>query len=220
MRFLDRDEAGIHLARALALQGAPDALVLALPRGGVPVGWQVARMLALEFEVLVARKVCAASAPDMSLGAVAEGGVRQVNLGMVGALGLTPASLAEAVRAAELEMERRVRLYRGGRPLPQVTGRTVFLVDDIIASGAKMKAAVAALRARGVGRLVVAAPVAAAPIADLLAGSAGTLVSLVKPPTVSVLEQWYQEARGVEDAEVVAILGRPRYSPGAESAVP
>lgn len=216
MRFLDREEAGIHLARALAPYCTPDALVLALPRGGVPVGWQVARLLGLPLEVIVARKVCAASAPDMALGAVAEGGLRQVNLGMAGALGLTPAMLTEAVRAAEAEVERRVRLYRAGRPLPPVIGRTVFLVDDFIARGAKMKAVVEVLRARRPGRLVVAAPVAAAPIADLLAKSVGLVVSLVRPPTVSHLEQWYEEAGPVDDAEVLDVLARPRPVPGEE----
>ncbi len=220
MQFLDRDEAGIHLARALAPHCTPDALVLALPRGGVPVGWQVARLLALPLEVIVARKVCAPSAPDMGLGAVAEGGIRQVNLGMAGALGVTPEVLSEAIHAAEAEVARRVRLYRAGRPLPPVAGRTVLLVDDLIARGAKMRVAVEALRARGVGRLVVAAPVAAAPIADLLAGRAQAVVALVKPATASGVEQWYQQARRVSDADVVDILARPRCAPQAEAAAP
>ncbi len=218
MQFLDRDEAGIHLARALAPHCTPDALVLALPRGGVPVGWQVARLLAIPFEVIVARKVCAPGAPDLALGAVAEGGVRQVNLGMAGVLGVAPDVLAETIRAAEAEVARRVRLYRAGRPPPPVAGRTVALVDDLIASGTKMRAAVESLRRRGVGRLVVAAPVAAAPIADLLAGRADAVVVLVKPATASGVEQWYQEARRVTDAEVVEILARPRYQPEAEAA--
>lgn len=218
MRFLDREEAGIHLARALAPLCTPDALVLALPRGGVPVGWQVARLLGVELEVVVARRVCAPNAPDMALGAVAEGGLRQVYLGMASALGIEPAALAEAVRAAELEVERRVGLYRAGRPLPPVMGRTVFLVDDVIARGAKMKVVVEVLRARRAGRLVMAAPVAAAPIADLLAKS-GTVVSLVRPATVSLLDQWYQEAGPVDDAEVMDILARPRPGTGAEAAV-
>jgi putative phosphoribosyl transferase len=220
MRFLDRDEAGIHLARALAPHCTPDALVLALPRGGVPVGWQVARLLALPLELIVARKVCAPSAPDMSLGAVAEGGVRQVSLGMAGALGVTPEVLTEAIRDAEAEVARRVRLYRGGRPLPPVAGRTVLLVDDIIARGVKMLAAVDSLGALGVGRLVVAAPVAAAPIADLLADKADAVVALVKPATVSGVEQWYRQARRVSDADVLDILSRPRYAPEAEVAAP
>lgn len=219
MRFLDREEAGIYLARALAPHAAPDGLVLAIPRGGVPVGWQVARLLALPLEVFVACKVRAAGAPDMGLGAVAEGGVRHVNLGMAGALGIAPEALSEAVGRAEDEVARRVRLYRAGRPLPAVGGRTVILVDDLVAQGAKPRAAVDALLARGVGKLVVAAPVAAAPLFDLLSGSADVVVALVKPATASGVEQWYQEARPVTDLDVVDILARPRYAPEAETAV-
>jgi putative phosphoribosyl transferase len=219
MRFLDREEAGIYLARALASHAAPDGLVLALPRGGVPVGWQVARLLALPFEVLVACKVRAPGAPDMALGAVAEGGTRHVNLGMAGALGVPPEALSEALRRSEDEVARRVWLYRAGRSLPWVAGRTVILADDLIASGAKMRVAVEALHARGVGKLVVAAPVMAAPIADLLAARAEAVVALVKPASLSGVEQWYQEGRRVTDAEVVDILARPRYAPEAEAAM-
>lgn len=215
MRFLDREEAGIHLARALAPHATPDAQVLALPRGGVPVGWQVARLLVLPLEVVIARKVAAPGASDMGLGAVAEGGIRQINLGMAGALGVAPEALQEAIRDAEGEMARRLRLYRGGRPLPGVYGRTVILVDDLIARGAKVRAAVEALRARGVARLVVAAPVAAAPIADLLASRADAVVALVRPATASGVGEWYQDARRVSDAEVLEILARPRYAPEA-----
>lgn len=217
MRFLDREEAAIYLARALAPHADPDGLVLAIPRGGVPVGWQVARLLALPFEVLAACKVRVPGAPDMGLGAVAEGGVRHVNLGMAGALGVAAEALSEAIRRAEEELARRVRLYRGGRSLPQLAGRAVILVDDLVASGAKMRVAVEALRARGVGKLVVASPVAAAPVADLLAARADAVVALVKPATVSGVEQWYQEARKVSDGEVVDILARPRYAPGVEA---
>ncbi len=219
MRFLDREEAGIYLARALAPHAAPDGLVLALPRGGVPVGWQVARLLALPFEVLAACKVRTPGAPDMALGAVAEGGTRHVNLGMAGALGISPEALSEAIRRSEDEVARRVWLYRAGRSLPWVADRTVILVDDLIASGAKMRVAVDALHARGVGKLVVAAPVAAAPIADLLAARAEAVVALVKPPSASGVDQWYQEGRRVTDAEVVDILARPRYAPEAEATV-
>ncbi len=212
MRFLDREEAGIYLARALAPHATPDGLVLAIPRGGVPVGWQVARLLALPFEVLVACKVRAPGAPDMGLGAVAEGGVRHVNLGMAGALGVAADALSDAVQHAEAEVARRAWLYRGGRAPPSMAGRTVIVVDDLVAGGAKMRVAVQAVRARGATRLVVAAPVAAAPIADLLAGQAEAMVALARPATASGVEQWYQESRRVTDAEVVDILARPRFA--------
>lgn len=220
MRFLDREEAGIYLARALAPHAAPDGLVLAIPRGGVPVGWQVARLLALPFEVLVACKVRAPGAPDMGLGAVAEGGARLVNLGMAGVLGVATEALSDTIRRAEGEVARRVWLYRAGRALPVLAGRTVILVDDLIANGAKMRVAVEAVHGRAVGKLVVAAPVAAAPIADLLAGRAAAVVALVRPATASGVEQWYQEARRVTDAEVVDILARPRFAPEVGAAVP
>lgn len=218
MRFLDRDEAGVHLARALLAHRTPDALVLALPHGGVPVGWQVARLLAIPFEVIVARKVCVPDVPAMGLGAVAEGGVREVNLGMARTLGVKPDALAEAVRQAEAEVARRVALYRAGRGLPRLEGRTVLLVDELIARGAKMRVAVKALRACGVGRVVVAAPVAAASVAALLAARADAVVALIRPASVSGAAEWYERAEPVEDARVLEILARPLRAAETEAA--
>ncbi|HEU4384809.1 MAG TPA: phosphoribosyltransferase family protein [Anaeromyxobacteraceae bacterium] len=219
MRFLDREEAGIHLARALAPHAGPDGLVMALPRGGVPVGWQVARLLALPLEVIAACKVRIPGALDMALGAVAEGGVRHVNLGMAGALGIDSEALSAAIRRAEDEVGHLVQLYRAGRSLPVVAGRPVILVDEFITTGSKMRVAMEVLRAHGAWKVVVAAPVAAAPIAGRLAGLADAVVALVQPATVLGVEQWYQEARHVTDAEVVDILARPRYAPDAELAI-
>jgi putative phosphoribosyl transferase len=218
MRFLDREEAGVVLGHALQAHRAPGGLVLALPRGGVAVGYQVARLLDAPLDVIVARKVAVPESPELGLGAVAEGGVRQVELGMARTMGVTPEALRRAVQAAEREVERRVALYRGGRQLPELRGRPVILVDDGIARGVSARAAIAALRERGVGKLVLAAPVAAASTAESLGRLASAVVALVTPASVRSISEWYEEFEEVTDADVVGWLERARREAAGQAA--
>jgi predicted phosphoribosyltransferase len=160
--FQDRREAGRLLAAKLtAFANRPDLLVLALPRGGVPVAYEVAHALGAPLDVFVVRKLGVPGYEELAMGAVATGGVRVLNDDIVTGLRV-PAYLIEAITAQELnEVKRRERVYRGGRPAPAIRGRTVLLVDDGLATGATMRAAVRALRQQLPARIVVAVPVAA-----------------------------------------------------------
>src|SRR5438270_10853153 len=169
--FRDRRAAGRVLAAHLAdYADRPGVLVLALPRGGVPVAYEVARALGAPLDVFLVRKLGVPGQEGLAMGAVATGGVRVLNEQVVGALGIPP-SVIEAVAAwQQQELARRERLYRGDRPPPDVRGRTVILVDDGLATGSTMRAALAALRRQQPARLVVAVPTAAPATCDELAG--------------------------------------------------
>ncbi len=160
MLFRDRTEAGRRLAQLLDRYRGTDALVLGLPRGGVPVAFEIAKALALPLDVIVVRKLGAPIAPELGMGAVAEGGGRYLDRAIVAEVG-ADADDVEAVTARELAtVERRVALWRAGRPLPPVTGKNVIVVDDGIATGGTMRAVLQTLRTREPARLVVAVPVA------------------------------------------------------------
>src|SRR6266403_900089 len=161
-RFRDRREAGRLLAAKLtAYANRPDVIVLALPRGGVPVAYEVARALGAPLDVFVVRKLGVPGYEELAMGAVATGGVRVLNDQLVNRLGI-PEHIIDAVAARERrELARRERLYRGDRPPPDVRGRTVILIDDGLATGSTMRAAIAALRQQHPARIVVAVPVGA-----------------------------------------------------------
>jgi putative phosphoribosyl transferase len=218
MRFLDRAEAGLHLARALAPHRTADAVVVAIPRGGVAVAAEVARLLQLPIEVLVACKVPAPGRPEIALGAVAEVGVRHVDLGLAGVLGLSPSALAAEVEAAEMEVARRAQLYRKGRKRQDLHGRTVLVVDDGMARGGAVRAAIDALRRLGPARIVVGVPVAASSVADALAASVDAVVALVRPAVLHSIAEWYEDFRPLDDADVLAGLSAPLREAGAEHA--
>jgi putative phosphoribosyl transferase len=214
MRFLDRTEAGIHLARALAPHRTPDAVVVAIPRGGVVVGAQVARLLGLPLEVLVACKVPVPDRPELGIGAVAEGGTRHLDVGLAGVLHVSPTALQASVIATEREVARRAEAYRGGRGPPDVRGRVVLLVDDGIARGVTMRAALEAVRNLGAARTVVAAPVASGFAADTLASLADGVVILVRPAVLRAVSEWYEDFQPLRDTDVVAWLHAPRRDAG------
>jgi putative phosphoribosyl transferase len=200
--FTDRADAGRQLARALAGRLAPDALILAIPRGGVLVAAEVASALGLELDVVIVRKIGAPGNPEYAIGAIDEDG------NVIGA----PGSLADEAyvgRAAEegrVEIARRVRGYRGDRPAPRITGREVALVDDGVATGFTLKAAVGSVRARGAQRVVVAAPVAAPPSAAEIREIAEEVIVLDEPQDFYAVGQFYRDFDQTTDAEVVRAL--------------
>jgi predicted phosphoribosyltransferase len=207
--FADRADAGRAIARDLAhLRAAPDAVVLGLPRGGVPVAHEVAHALGLPLDVLVVRKLGLPQQPELAMGAIASGGALVVNDEVVRYLGGRGEAF-EAVRASEqAELERRERDYRGARPPLEMAGRTAILVDDGLATGATMEAAVRALRSLGARRVVVAVPVASQEALERIEALADEVVCLAAPPSFSAVGQWYADFGQTGDAEVRDLLAR------------
>jgi predicted phosphoribosyltransferase len=208
-RFADRADAGRALARALATyRQAPDAVVLGLPRGGVPVAFEIAQALDLPLDVLVVRKLGLPWQPELAMGAIASGGALVVNEDVLRHLGGRGDAL-ESVRAREqAELERREREYRGDRPPLDLRGRTGILVDDGLATGATMEAAVRALKALDASRVVVAVPVASVEARDRIAAVADEVVCLATPAFFSAVGQWYADFGQTPDAEVRDLLSR------------
>ena len=172
--FRDRREAGQLLATKLAAYAnRPDVLVLALPRGGVPVAYEVARALGAPLDIFLVRKLGVPGYEELAMGAIATGGVRVLNDELVGGLRIPDYIIDEVAASEQQELERRERLYRGDRPAPDVRGRTVILVDDGLATGATMQAAVKALRQQQPARIVVAVPTAAPETCDAVEGGGG-----------------------------------------------
>jgi predicted phosphoribosyltransferase len=206
-RFHDRSEAGRVLAAELAgYAGRTDLLVLALPRGGVPVAYEVARALAAPLDVFIVRKLGLPGHEEFAMGAIASGGIRLINEDIVREFGVTDAEIAAAMAAEEQEMERRERRYRRARPRPTITGRTVILVDDGLATGSTMRAAVLALRAESPAAIVVAVPVAARETCDDLRGLVDDVVCAETPDPFHAVGLWYEDFAQTTDEEVQYLL--------------
>ena len=206
--FRDRFEAGRQLAEALRDLRGEDVVVLGLPRGGVPVAYEVAAALAAPLDVIVVRKLGVPFQPELAMGAVGEDGVRVVNYDLVASCGLEPAEV-ETVEARErAELERRARRFRRGKQRLSVEGRIALVVDDGIATGSTARAACQVARALGARRVVLAVPVAPPATLAGLAGVADDVVCLEAPQLFVAVGQWYEEFSQVSDDEVVALLDR------------
>jgi len=208
-RYVDRDEAGRALAAELGrYRGDARAVVLALPRGGVPVGFGVAQALGLPLDVLVVRKLGLPMQPELAMGAVASGGALVLNEDVLRYL--PPGSDAlERVKARELaELARREQTYRSGRPALDLRGKTGILVDDGLATGATMEAAVRALRSLHAARVVVAVPVASPEARERVAQHADEVICLQTPVYFSAVGQWYENFGQTSDEEVRRLLAR------------
>jgi putative phosphoribosyl transferase len=208
-RFRDRSEAGRLLARELEhYAGDDDVIVLALPRGGVPVGYEVAKELGAPLDVFVVRKLGVPGHEELALGAVASGGVRVLDKWLISRLGLGREAI-ERVTAAELrEIERREEAYRGNRGPPSVAGKTVILVDDGLATGATMRAASLAVRQLHPKRIVVAVPVAAAETCDEFRDDVDEIVCALTPKPFGAVGMWYDDFSQTTDDEVRQLLAR------------
>lgn len=216
-RFRDRTEAGRLLAERLtAYANRPDVLVLALPRGGVPVAYEVARALGAPLDVFLVRKLGVPGYEELAMGAVATGGVRVLNDQIVAGLRI-PDHVIEAVAASEQqELARRERLYRDDRPPPDVRHRTVILVDDGLATGATMQAAIKALRALQPVRIVVAVPTGSPETCEQLKAQADDVICAITPEPFHAVGLWYEDFTQTTDEEVRDLLARAaRGSQGA-----
>lgn len=206
MTFADRRDAGRRLAERLAQRPPPDATVLAIPRGGVIVGYEIARALAAPLDVALSRKIGAPTNPELAIGAVAEDGPPLFDDDLVERLGVPRHYLDDAVADARAEILRRARLYREGRPPAAVAGRSVILVDDGVATGSTVRALLLALRAQQPAGLLLAVPVAPRQVWPRLADLADEAVCLHAPPDFYAVGQFYVDFDQTTDGEVVARL--------------
>jgi putative phosphoribosyl transferase len=209
MRFHDRSEAGELLAEKLThYANQPDVIVLALPRGGVPVGAQVAKKLDVPLDVFVVRKLGLPGHPELAMGAIATGGVRVFNGDVVNAFRI-PDEVINAVTAEEFqELQRRERSYRGDLPPLELEGKTVIVVDDGIATGSTMLAAISALRQLNANRIVVAAPTIARTTYEYLRDNCDEVVAVIVPEEFYGVGQWYRDFTQTTDEEVHELLGK------------
>ena len=205
----DREIAGKALAEELSdWRDRDDVIVLALPRGGVPVAYEIATHLHARLDVLIVRKLGVPVHRELAMGAIASGGIRVMNEDVVRSYRVRPEEI-ETVAATELgELERRAKVYRGERPWPKLAHHCVILVDDGVATGATMFAAIDAVRAQHAAKVIVAIPVAPADTVSRLEASADQVVCLAIPEPFYAIGQWYQRFNQVSDDEVIDLIGR------------
>ena len=211
--FADRRDAARALAQALIHHAGTNPVVLGLPRGGVPVAEEIARVLGGALDVWVVRKLGAPFQPELGMGAIAEGPAVVLDRSIVADLGVSRADLFEVARREMAEVRRRVARFRGGRAAPELRGRTVILVDDGIATGGSMRAAIRAVKKHRPARLVLATPVAPPDVIAALGREVDEVVCLYQPEALYAIGLWYEDFRQVPDEEVARILARTAQQP-------
>jgi len=210
MLFKDRLDAGRQLAkRLLAYAGRPDVIVLALPRGGVPVAAEVARELKVPFDVFLVRKLGVPTHPELAMGAIAEGGVEVLSEDLISDIGVTPAEIQQVSVRERMELDRRDTMYRQGRPRPVIRGQHVIVIDDGLATGSSMQAAVIALRRLDPAKIIVAVPVGATETCERLGHVADEIVCAMTPEPFRAVGLWYERFDQTSDEEVRRLLARP-----------
>jgi len=220
MIFLNRDDAGSRLAKKLrAYAGRNDVLVLGIPRGGVPVAFQVAADLYAPLDVFVVRKLGTPSQPELAFGAIASGGIRILDAQIVESMGISEAEIERITAEESKELDRRERAYRGGRAPLNIRNKIVILVDDGIATGASTRAAIAALRELKPAQIVLAAPMAPASTCRHLRQEVDDLVCLETPEPFYAIGAFYEDFSQVSDEEVTTLLRLNREHRGQQVAV-
>lgn len=205
--FENRIQAGRLLAQALAkYANRPDVIVLALPRGGVPVGFEVAQTIGASLDIMLVRKLGTPGHEELAMGAIASGGVSVLNDDLIARLHIGPELIEAATKIEQQELERRERAYRGDHPSPVVQNRHVILVDDGLATGASMRAAVAALKQRHPASIVVAIPVAPPDTVEMLREEADKVICLAMPEPFLAVGRWYEDFSQTSDEEVKSLL--------------
>jgi putative phosphoribosyl transferase len=206
-RWRDRQEAGQALAERLRqYAGRDDVIVLGLPRGGVPVAFEVASGLGASLDVLLVRKLGVPGQEELAFGAIASGGLVVLDRDLIAQLRVSGAAIERVIAREAGELERRERTYRGDLPPPDLRDRTVILVDDGLATGSTMTAAAAAVRQEVPSRVIVAVPVAAADTCEMLRREADEVVCLLTPSPFNAVRPWYEDFRAVDDGEVQRLL--------------
>ncbi|HSQ28955.1 MAG TPA: phosphoribosyltransferase [Gemmatimonadaceae bacterium] len=207
--FRDRYDAGRQLAARLSAYALrPEVFVLALPRGGVPVGFEVAATLGAPLDIFVVRKLGVPDHEELAMGAIASGGVRVLDRQVIAMANVSEADVQRITATEEQELARRERRYRGDRPFPDLRGKTAILVDDGLATGSTMRAAVAALRQEGPSRVIVAVPVAAPDVRDSFHGVADEIVCAATPIPFHAVGLWYDDFTQTTDDEVRDLIER------------
>lgn len=211
MIFADRVDAGRQLARQLSsLAGEKDLVVLGIPRGGVPVAWEVAQVLHAPLDIFLSRKLGVPGQEELAFGAVAAGDGRFLDQAVIRAAGITQQQIEQITAATRKKLDERASIYRGGRPALDVAGKTVILVDDGIATGASIYAAIYALRQMHPSRIIVAAPIAPHSTCAWLRREADDVVVVTEPEQFYAVGQFYDDFQQTSDDEVIGILGRSR----------
>jgi putative phosphoribosyl transferase len=214
--FIDRHDAGRVLALRLdKYTGRDDVIVLGLPRGGVPVAHEVAQALGAPMDLFLVRKLGTPGRRELAMGAIASGGIRVLNDDVVRSYGIPESAIDQVAREEEQELQRRERAYRDGRPAPVLEDRIVILVDDGLATGSTMRAAVQAVRQRHPSRVVVAVPVGARETCAELAATADEVICARMPEPFSAVGQWYLNFAQTEDDDVRRLLQQSRITPQA-----
>ncbi len=206
-RFLNRREAGSELAHQL-LQYADrsDVIILALPRGGVPVAYEVSLALKAPLDVLIVRKLGLPGREELAIGAIASGGIQILNQDIVHALGIDQGVINSVLQQELQELARREQIYRGNRPAPEIKDHTVIIIDDGLATGASMRAAVRAARTQSPARIVVAVPAAAPQAIDLLQPEVDEIIYVIAPDPFDGVGRWYEDFSQTTDEEVSSLL--------------
>jgi len=219
MLFHDRYDAGRTLASMLKqFANRPDVVVLALPRGGVPVGYEVAKALNVPLDVFIVRKLGVPGHEELAMGAIASGGVVLLNNNVVRALGIPEDVVNIAAVKEERELQRREREYREGRPPLDVQGKTVILVDDGLATGSSMRAAVEALKEKGASHIIVAVPVASPRTCADFEEEVDQVICMATPEPFRAVGQWYKDFSQTRDEEVHDLLRRAANPPAEKAA--
>lgn len=206
-KFVDRQSAGRALAqKLLKYKGIPDLLIIGLPRGGLVVAFEVATALQAQLDVLIVRKLGAPYQPELAMGAIAEGGILLLNDAVVKYLSISKEFIEQTAKEQMVELQRRQKLYRAGRTITKIAGRTVIVVDDGLATGATMKVAVRALKRKEPSKLVIAVPVGAASTCSELKQEADEMICLMTPEPFSAVGSWFENFEQTTDQQVGELL--------------
>jgi predicted phosphoribosyltransferase len=207
MLLKNRSEAGYLLALKLKkYANNPQGLVLGLPRGGIPVAYEIAKYLHLPLDLCLVRKLGVPKRPELAMGAIAWGGVKVFNQDIINELKITATAIEKVVEQELAELSRRERIYRGNRPLPTINGKIIILVDDGIATGATLKAAIMTLKKQQPKQIIVAVPIVSLSMIPAIEAEIDSLVCLMKPENLNSISLWYEDFSQTSDEEVTRLL--------------